>query len=126
MAKKGAMPIYPAIDDYINDQTEEAQATLNKLRDIIHQAVPDVIEVPNYKVPSFLLTPTSRSKQDIMMSATKQFISFSVFPSTLNHFKSELKEFSLGKGSIQIPFNAKIPESLFIQMIQFRKQELSK
>ena len=124
MAKKGPMPNYVTIDDYINSQSKEAQIVLHELRSIIREAVPDVIEVPNYKVPTFTLVPNGKRDQQIMMAAYAKFVSFYPFPTTMEKFSKELKDFKQGKGSIQFPFDKPLPKDLIIQMVQFRKEEI--
>ena len=63
MGKKGPMPNFETIDDYIDNQPKEAQNVLQELRSIIKEAVPDVTEILNYKVPSFMLVPGGKRDQ---------------------------------------------------------------
>ena len=51
MVKKGPIPNFKTIDDYIENQPKEAQIVIQELRSIIKEAVPDAIEILNYKVP---------------------------------------------------------------------------
>lgn len=126
MAKKGPMPTYETIDDYIANQSEEAQRVLQELRAIIKEAAPDAEERLNYKVPSYTLVPNGKKDQQIMMAAYAKFIGFYPFPTTMAHFSDELKEYKQGKGSIQFPFNKPLPKALIIQMVQYRKAEILK
>ena len=126
MAKKGPMPNYETIDAYIADQPEEAQQILSELRSIINEAAPDAIEMPNYKVPSFTLVPNGKRDQQIMIAAYAKFVSFYPFPSTMEKFSHELKEFKQGKGSIQFPFNKPLPKELIAKMVKYRKDEILK
>jgi len=68
MAKKGKMPTYKTSDDYIATQSEEVQVLLKELRTIILEAVPEVEEMPNYKVPSFTLVPNGKREHQIMVA----------------------------------------------------------
>ena len=126
MGKKGAMPNYETIDDYIANQPEEAQKVLQELRSIIKEAVPDATEVLNYKVPSFSLVPGGKSDQQIMMAGYAKFVSFYPFPTTIEEFSNELKDYKQGKGSVQFPFNKPLPKDLIIRMVKFRKKEILK
>lgn len=65
MAKKGPMPSYKTIDDYIAHQPELAQIVLQELREIIKEAAPNAIEVLNYKIPTFTLVPNGKRDQQI-------------------------------------------------------------
>ena len=126
MAKKGSMPNYATIDDYIANQPIEAQTVLKELRAIIKEAAPDVVEVLNYKVPTFTLVPNGKRDQQIMMAGYAKFISFYPFPTTMAQFSEELKDYKQGKGSIQFPFNKPLPKDLIIQMVKYRKEEILK
>ena len=124
MAKKGPMPTYRTVDDYIANQPEAAQKVLRELREIIKTAAPDAIELTDCKVPSYTLVD-GKSAQQIMMAGYAKSVSFYPFDATVTHFADELKEFKCGKGSIQFPFNKPLPGELIVRMVKFRKQELS-
>ena len=124
MGKKGPMPDFKTIDDYIANQPERAQEKLQDLRSIIREAAPDAIEVLNYKVPSFKLVPDAKSDQQIMMAAYARFIGFYPFPTTLTEFSDELKAYKQGKGSVQFPLDKPLPKDLIIRMVKFRREEI--
>lgn len=124
MAKKGPMPNYETVDDYIANQSGQAQEVLQELREIIHEAAPDAIEVLNYKVPSFTLVPEGKRDQQIMMAAYSKFIGFYPFPTTMEHFADELQDYKRGKGSVQFPLDKPLPRELIIRMVKFRRDEV--
>ena len=124
MAKKGPMPDFGTIDEYITSQPEEAQKLLIELRNIIKEAEPDTVEVLNYKVPSFTLVPDGKRDQQIMMAAYAKFIGFYPFPTTIAAFAEELKEYKQGKGSVQFPLNKPLPKELIIRMVKYRREEI--
>jgi uncharacterized protein YdhG (YjbR/CyaY superfamily) len=126
MGKKGAMPNFETIDDYIANQPSATQKLLQELRNIIKEAAPDSVEVLNYKVPSFTLVPGGKRDQQIMMAGYAKFIGFYPFPTTIAHFSEDLKEYKQGKGSVQFPLNKPLPKELIIKMVQFRKEEILK
>jgi len=124
MAKRGSMPDFETIDDYIAAQPAEVQKALQELRNIIKEAAPDAIEVLNYKVPSFTLVPNGKRDQQIMMAGYAKFIGFYPFPTTMEKFAHELKDFKQGKGSVQFPLNKPLPKDLIIRMVKYRKEEI--
>lgn len=126
MGKKGPMPNFRTIDDYIDNQPKEAQKILQELRRIIKEAVPDAIEILNYKVPSFTLVPGAKRDQQIMMAGYAKFVGFYPFPTTMAEFSDELNDYKQGKGSVQFPFNKPLPKDLIIRMVKFRKEEILK
>ncbi len=126
MAKKGPMPNFETIDDYINNQPEEAQKVLQELRTIIKEAAPDAIEILNYKVPAFTLVPGGKRDQQIMMAGYAKFVGFYPFPTTMEKFADQLKDYKQGKGSVQFPYGKPLPKDLIMQMVKYRKEEILK
>lgn len=124
MAKKGPMPNFETVDDYIAHQPEAAQKMLQELREIVLEAVPDAEEVLNYKVPSFTLVKGGKRDQQIMMAGYAKFIGFYPFPTTMEKFSDELKGYKQGKGSVQFPLNQSLPKELILRMVKFRYEEL--
>lgn len=124
MAKKGPMPNFDTIDDYIANQPEEAQKILQELRNIIKEAAPDVVEVLNYKVPSFTLVPGGKRDQQIMMAGYAKFVGFYPFPTTMEAFKEELNAYKQGKGSVQFPYEKPLPKDLIMRMVKYRRNEI--
>ena len=126
MGKKGPMPNFETIDDYIASQPSEVQSVLQELRSIIKEAAPDAIEVLNYKVPSFILVPGGKRDQQIMMAGYATFVGFYPFPSTMEKFSAELKAFKQGKGSVQFPLDKPLPKDLIIRIVKYRRDEIMK
>jgi len=126
MSNKGSMPNFGTIDEYIASQPEEAQKVLHELRRIIKEAAPDAIEMVNYKVPAFTLVPGGKRDQQIMMAGYAKFVGFYPYPTTMERFSEELKDFKQGKGSVQFPFNKPLPRDLIIRMVKFRREEILK
>ena len=126
MGKKGPMPNFVTINDYIANQPREAQKVLKELRSIIKEAAPDAIEILNYKVPSFTLVQGGKRDQQIMMAAYAKFVGFYPFPTTMAEFSDELKDYKQGKGSVQFPLNKPLPRNLIIRMVKFRREEILK
>jgi uncharacterized protein YdhG (YjbR/CyaY superfamily) len=126
MGKKGAMPNFNTMDDYIANQPKEVQDVLQALRSIIKEAVPSAVEVLNYKIPAFSLVSGGKRDQQIMMAGYAKFVGFYPFPTTMEAFSEELKEYKQGKGSVQFPLDQPLPKDLIIRMVKFRKEEIMK
>lgn len=124
MGKKGAMPIFRTVDDYIDNQAEEAQVILQELRNLIKEAVPETVEIKDNKVPSFTLVPETKPEQQLMIVAYAKYVSFYPYQGTIEHFADELQNFELGKGTVKFPFNKPLPKALIKRMVVFRKEEL--
>lgn len=124
MGKKGAMPNFKTIDDYIDNQTKEAQVILRELRSLINEAVPETVEIQNYKVPTFTIVPGTKPEQQMMIVAYAKYVSFYPYQAAIKHFADELKNFELGRGTVMFPFNKPLPKELIKRMVVFRKEEL--
>ncbi len=124
MGKKGSMPNFKSIDDYIDSQSPEAQEILSQLRSLITVAVPEAVEIPNYKVPSFTLVSGAKPEKQLMIVAYAKYVSFYPYQATIEHFQADLKDFELGKGTVKFPFNQALPIDLIKRMVIFRKEEL--
>lgn len=124
MGKKGAMPNFKTVDDYIDSQAEEAQVILRELRRLIKETVPEIVEIQNYKVPSFTLIPGTKPEQQMMITAYANYVSFYPYQAVREHFSDELKNFELGKGTVKFPFNKPLPKELIKRMLVYRKEEL--
>ena len=118
------MPNFKSVDDYIANQTEEAQTILRELRSLIKEVVPEAVELKNYKVPSFTLIPETKPEQQIMIVAYTKYVSFYPFQTVIDHFSDELRNFELGKGTVKFPFNKPLPKELIKRMVVYRKKEL--
>jgi uncharacterized protein YdhG (YjbR/CyaY superfamily) len=126
MGKKGPMPNFETVDDYIKNQPKESQEVLQELRSIIKEAAPDSIEVLNYKIPSFTLVKGGKRDQQIMMAGYSKFVGFYPFPTAIAEFSDELKDYKQGKGSVQFPLDKPLPKDLIIRMVRFRREEILK
>ncbi len=124
MAKKGGMPIYETVDDYISNQPLASQVILKELRNIINETVPKAIELPNYKVPTFELVPGTSKDYQLMIAGYKKYVSFYPFPTTITAFEDELKSYKTGKGSVQFPIGEPLPVELIKSMVAFRYKEI--
>lgn len=124
MAKRGPMPNFETIDDYIAHQPKEVQKVMQQLHTAILEVAPDAIEVLNYKIPSFTLVPGGKRDQQIMMAGYAKFVGFYPFPTTMEAFADELSDYKKGKGSVQFPLNKPLPIELIKRMVAYRKNEL--
>lgn len=126
MPSKSPMPSFATVDDYIANQAEAAKEILKELRSLIDDAAPDVVEIPNSKVPSFTLVPDEKPKLQLMMAAYAKFVSFYPFEKTVEAFADQLKDYETGKGSVKFPLNKPLPKELISEMVTFRMEDLRK
>jgi uncharacterized protein YdhG (YjbR/CyaY superfamily) len=116
---------FNSIDEYLAHQSEAARKKLFELRELIHEVVPDTEELMNYNIPAFTLIKCGKRDHQVMIAGYKTHVGFYPHPDTIKHFKSELKKYKSGKGSVQFPINDDIPKELIKKMIRYRKKMLA-
>ena len=108
-------------DAYISVFIPEVQVMLQKLRAIIHAALPDAEETIAYGMPAF------RQKVNIVYYAGyKNHIGFYPSPAPIAHFAEDLKGFKTSKGAIQFPLDKPLPVTLIRRMVKWRLAEALK
>lgn len=109
---------FETIDEYISTFPEEVQKKLEKIRQTIHEAVPEAEEVISYQMPTFRL-----NKNLVHFAAHKNHIGFYPTPSGIEAFKSELAPYETAKGSAKFPLNQPIPYELIKKISIYRAEE---
>ncbi len=107
------------IDEYIRIQPEDIQAKLKQLRELIKELAPESVEAISYQMPTFKLN----GKNLVHFAAFKNHIGFYPFPSGIEAFKEETKDFVTSTGTIQFPLDKPLPLSLIKKIVQFRVKE---
>lgn len=117
---------FQSVDEYINQQSESTKIALQDIRSFILEAVPDAIELFNYDIPAYALIKGGKREQQIMIAGYKNHIGFYPHPKTIEYFHEELREYKIGKGSVQFPINKSLPKDLIIRMVKYRRSLLEK
>lgn len=107
------------IDNYIQQFPENVQEILIKIRGIILNQEPNVVESISYGMPAYKLN----KKPLVYFAAFKNHIGFYATPSGHIEFKIELSKYKQGKGSVQFLLNEPIPYELIEKMVKFRVKE---
>lgn len=106
------------IDEYIAQFPSDTQEILNKLRQVIHETVPEAVEKISYQMPTFELHGNL-----VLFAAYKNHIGFYPTPSGIEMFKDELSSYKGAKGSVQFPINKQLPYELIRRIVNFRVKE---
>jgi uncharacterized protein YdhG (YjbR/CyaY superfamily) len=106
------------IDEYIADYPKNIQDILQKIRKVIHQAVPEAEEAIAYGIPTFKLQGNL-----VHFGAYPNHIGFYPAPSGISAFKNELAPYQRGKGTLQFPLDQPIPFDLITKITKFRAAE---
>lgn len=86
-----------SVEEYIAAQADAAQPRLRELRAIIRAAVPDVVEVISYGMPTYKL-----GRKRVHFGAAK------------NHCAL----YGVGEGTLRFPLGQPIPEDLVRQLVR--------
>ena len=87
------------IQEYIMRQDEEKQADLLLIRQILQQALPEAEERISWNMPTYW-----KNHNILHFAASKKHIGFYPGPKAVETFKEELKNYSVDKGTIRIPY----------------------
>jgi uncharacterized protein YdhG (YjbR/CyaY superfamily) len=103
------------IDQYISEQTAEAQVKLQKIREVIRSAAPDAKEKISWQMPTFW-----QRENLIHFAAFKNHIS--IFPGGEAGavFADRLTGYKTTKGTIQMPFSRPIDYDLIADITRWR------
>lgn len=110
---------FKTINEYIKTFPKDVQIVLEKMRQTIQKAAPEVPEAISYQMPTFKLN----GKNLVHSAAFTNHIGFYPIPSGIEAFKKELSPYKQGKGSVQFPLNKPIPYDLLEKIVLFRVKE---
>ncbi len=117
------MAIKPkTIDEYLARLPADQRAALEKLRRVIHTAVPKAEEAINYQIPMIRL-----GKMLVGFGARKGHCAlYTMSKSTVKEFEKDLTGFETSMGTIRFQPDTPIPAALVKKIVRSRIAENSK
>lgn len=103
---------------YIAEFPKDVQTRLLEIRETISSVTPEAIESIKYGIPTFELNGNL-----VHYSANKSHIGFYPGSSPIEVFAKELKPFHTSKGTVQFPYDQKLPVDLVKRIVKFRIKE---
>lgn len=104
------------IDEYLAGVPEPARGTLNKIRAAIRSAAPpEATETISYRIPAF-----KHKGVLVWFAAFSDHCSLFPTASVIEAFRSELKGYTISKGTIQFPMDKPLPAALVRKMVKLR------
>lgn len=103
------------IDEYIAACPPEVGALLQKLRETVHDAVPEVTEKISWQMPTFC-----KNGIVIQFAAFQKHIGVYPGPDAIVAFKEQISQFKSTKGGFQLPVNKDLPLELFRKVVLYR------
>ena len=102
------------IDEYIVAQDETVRLRLERLRSVIHEAIPDAEEKISWSMPTFW-----KGKNLIHFAAFKKHIGLYPGDEAIAVFTENLAGFEVSKGTIRIRHNQELPEELIAEIAKW-------
>lgn len=109
-----------SVDEYISWFPASTQKLLQQMRATIKKAAPNAEEVISYTMPAY--------KQNgilVYFAGYEKHIGFYPTGRGIEEFKSELRGYKSGKGSVQFPIDDPLPLKLIATIVKFRVLENS-
>ncbi|HET6990986.1 MAG TPA: DUF1801 domain-containing protein, partial [Bacteroidia bacterium] len=107
------------VDEYILNQPKEVRTRLEELRAVIKSCAPEAEEIISYGMAGY--------KYHGMLVYWGAFANhYSLFGGTgklSELFKKDLKKYVVSKGTVQFPYDQKLPVSLVKKIVKFRMKE---
>jgi len=107
------------IDAYVATFPLEVQALLQQIRQVIHEAVPNLGEAISYGMPSFTLN----GQYLLYFAAYKKHIGLYPAPTGVEEFQEAVALYGGGKGTLKFPLDKPIPFDLIHRVVRFRAKE---
>lgn len=105
------------VDEYLARFSPDIQTIVNRLREIIRQAVPDVEEKISYGMPGYFLN-------DSLLSIGVWKNHIGIYPLTAGmQAVPEINALKGAKSSIHFPLNKPFPYELFRKIVEIRLSE---
>lgn len=112
---------FTTIDEYIGTFPADIQAILEKVRQAIRKAAPEVAETMSYGMPTFDLN----GKHLVFFAGWKHHISLYPLPAGDEAFQQQIAQFKRAKSTLQFPLAHPIPYDLVENMVTLLMMEQS-
>ena len=107
------------INEYISAYPDEVKKLLEQMRATIAKAAPGAEEEMSYGIPCFKLNKRGL----IYFAAFKKHIGFYPIIKEKELFKKELSIYKGGKGTVQFPYEMKLPLALVSKIVKLKVKE---
>ena len=109
---------------YLAAQPDDVRRILKRVRTVIRKALPMAEEVISYGVPAYKVGGS------LAMFFAGWKSHYSIYPAgskaVLAHFKSELADYKVSRGTIKFPLDEPVPVRLIERIAKFRAKELAR
>jgi uncharacterized protein YdhG (YjbR/CyaY superfamily) len=103
------------VDEYISSAPKQAQEKLHEIRAILKEVVPNAKEAIKWGQPVL-----EEKRILFAYAAHKSHLNFMPTRSTVDVFKEELANYTIGKDTIQFPYDQPLPKELIVKIATHR------
>lgn len=103
------------VDDYIAGFSQERQAVLSKIRQVVRKAAPDAEERKSWGMPTYW-----QRENLVHFSDAKHHVGFHPSPEAIVAFEDKLAGYNRSKGTVQFPYAEPIPYGLIEEITRWR------
>lgn len=110
------------VDDYLIDVAEPSRSTLQHIRDLVKDVVPEAEEGHSYGMPALRY----KKKPLLGFIAAKNHLSvFPFSPQVIDALRDRLDGFELSKGTIRFSAEHPIPDDVLRDIVRMRVEEIT-
>jgi uncharacterized protein YdhG (YjbR/CyaY superfamily) len=110
------------IDDYLAKVSLPERSELERIRQLVKEAVPDAKELISYGMPGFKY----KGKYLIAFAEFKHHLSIFPGASAVETLSDQLGDFKTSKGTVQFTLDHPLPDEIIHKMLQTRISEITK
>lgn len=114
------MKTFTSHSTYIKSFPPKTAVRLSAIQKIVHEAVPEALEVMSYGMPAFKLN----GRILIYFAGWEKHIGLYAMPASVTQFKKELSKYKTAKATIQFPSDKALPTTLIRKIVKFRAKEV--
>ena len=102
------------IHEYIAAQEASVRPRLERLRSVIHEAIPDAEEKIAWSMPTFW-----KGRNIIHFATAKKHIGLYPGPDAVEAFAEKLTDYEVSKGTVRLPHDRDLPEKLIADIARW-------
>ncbi|HEX5367866.1 MAG TPA: DUF1801 domain-containing protein [Dehalococcoidia bacterium] len=108
------------IDAYLAEQRQDVRETLEAMRRVIRDEVPEVTESISYRMATFKY----KGRYLVYLGAARNHCGIYSLSSGIERHQAELAAYRTAKGTIQVPIGEPLPEPLLRTLLRERVGEI--
>ena len=112
-----------SVDEYLDGAPEPQRGTLQELRSVLREILPDATEAMSYGMPAFVVD----GKPVAGYAWAKRHCSY--YPhsgAVLTEMAGELDDYEWSKGTLRFPVDEPLPRELVVRLVEVKQAHLAR